>query len=157
MKNDSKQTMVLIGVALLVVAGILLYISLRQPKIYEEAPVTTVSESAYETSGVQIAQEEEEITESNNNAPAEVITTQGNNGSYNADSGTKSVEVKYPLNINKATIEELMTIDGLGETRAGAIIEYREYLGGYTSVEQITEIKGIDESLYVQIAGYLTV
>lgn len=76
-----------------------------------------------------------------------------------SDSGTvsQSAVVSYPLNINTCTAEELMTISGIGEAKASAIIEYRSYLGGYTSVEQIKEIKGIGQSYYEKIAPYLTV
>ena len=63
----------------------------------------------------------------------------------------------YPINLNTATVDELVTIRGIGESRASAIIEYREYLGGYTSVEQIKEIRGIGESTYSKLAPYLTV
>ena len=50
-----------------------------------------------------------------------------------------------------------MSINGIGEARADAILEYRDYLGKYTSVEQIKDIKGISENIYEEIAGYLTV
>ena len=63
----------------------------------------------------------------------------------------------YPINLNTATVEELVSIDGLGESRASAIIEYRDYLGGYTSVEQIKEISGIGDATYAKLAPYLTV
>ena len=54
-------------------------------------------------------------------------------------------------------MEELCLIDGMGEARASAIIEYREYLGRYESVEQIMNISGIGESLYAKLSPYLTV
>lgn len=66
-------------------------------------------------------------------------------------------EVEYPLNLNTATAEELSTIKGIGMNKAYAIIEYRDVIGGYTSVEQIKDISGISDSLYPSIAGYLTV
>ena len=50
-----------------------------------------------------------------------------------------------------------MTIDGIGEVKANNIIEYRDYLGGYTSVEQIKNIKGIGDGVYEKISPYLTV
>lgn len=68
-----------------------------------------------------------------------------------------TVEVEYPLNINTATAEELMTINGVGEKRAYAIVEYRDVIGGYSSVEQIKDISGISDSIYYSIAGYLVV
>ena len=50
-----------------------------------------------------------------------------------------------------------MTIDMIGQTRANAIIAYRDYLGGYTSVEQLRNISGIGESVYAAIEPYVTV
>ena len=60
-------------------------------------------------------------------------------------------------NLNTCTASELTVLDGIGESRAAAIIQYREYLGGYTSVAQIKNIKGIGDKLYEKIAPYLTV
>lgn len=73
-----------------------------------------------------------------------------------SDDETEPV-VSYPLNINTCTMAELMTIDGIGESKADAIIQYREYLGGYTSVEQIKNIKGIGDVIFEKISPYLTV
>ena len=50
-----------------------------------------------------------------------------------------------------------MSVDGIGEARAAAIISYREQIGGYTSVEEIKNISGIGEATFNAIAPYLTV
>ena len=49
------------------------------------------------------------------------------------------------ININTATKEELMTLKGIGEVKAEAIIEYREKYGGIRSIEELINIKGIGE------------
>ena len=118
----------MIGIILLVIAGIMIYISLSQPRIYEE--------DATVTAGVT-------------SATQSTLPT--------AASTAASPKVTYPLNLNTATFEELMTNDGLGAARANAIIDYRNALGGYTEVSQIMEIKGIGDALYRQVAPYLTV
>ncbi len=52
------------------------------------------------------------------------------------------------VNINSADIETLMTsIKGVGETRAEAIIAYREQNGAFKSVEELTEVRGIGSSI----------
>jgi len=51
----------------------------------------------------------------------------------------------YPLNINTATKEELMTISGIGEVYAERILAYREENGDFTALEQLTEIEGVGE------------
>ena len=70
---------------------------------------------------------------------------------------TVQTEVKYPLNLNTCTAEELMTISGIGEVRAASIIAYREYLGGYTNVEQLKNISGIGDGIFAKIEPYVTV
>lgn len=47
------------------------------------------------------------------------------------------------VNINTATVSELITLDGIGEARAKAIIEYREANGGFGSVDELTKVSGI--------------
>jgi len=89
--------------------------------------------------------------------PAEAPATTAVQTTMLDEQATDTLQVNYPLDINTATAEELATVDGIGTTRANAIIEYREYLGGYTSVEQIMDIEGFGESVYAQIAPYLTV
>ena len=47
------------------------------------------------------------------------------------------------ININTADKELLMSIKGIGEKRAEAIIAYREKNGPFKSVDQLAEIKGV--------------
>lgn len=61
------------------------------------------------------------------------------------------------INLNTATKEELMTIKGIGEVYATRIIEYRELIGYFTSLEELLEVKGIGEKRLAQWAPYLTV
>ena len=52
------------------------------------------------------------------------------------------------VNINTADKETLMTsIKGVGETRAEAIITYREQNGAFNSVEELAEVRGIGASI----------
>ena len=62
----------------------------------------------------------------------------------------------FPLNINTATQEELTYIPRVGEVISSRIVQYRDVLGGYTSLEQLMEIKGIGEATYLHLSGYLT-
>lgn len=55
------------------------------------------------------------------------------------------------ININAATKEELMTLPGIGESKADKIISYREENGKFSSPEGIMEISGIKEGLYNKI------
>lgn len=54
------------------------------------------------------------------------------------------------ININDADIEALVTLKGIGEKKAQAIIAWREQHGTFESVEQLLEVKGIGESTLAQ-------
>ncbi len=61
------------------------------------------------------------------------------------------------VNINTADKEMLMQINGVGEKRAEAIIEYRKANGKFKSVQELTEIKGIGQSLLDKNKDVLTI
>jgi comEA protein len=58
-------------------------------------------------------------------------------------SGASSTEV---VNINTATVEQLETLTGIGESKAKAIIAYREDKEKFNSVEDLTKVKGISDN-----------
>ena len=59
------------------------------------------------------------------------------------------------VNINTASEYDLAGIlPGIGEKKAAAIIEYREINGGFASVEELLEVRGINENLYLKIRPY---
>ena len=60
------------------------------------------------------------------------------------------------ISINTATKEELMTLTGIGESKANAIITYRSENGKYNNIEDIKNVSGIGESLYEQIKNNIT-
>ena len=61
------------------------------------------------------------------------------------------------VNLNTATREELMTLPGIGEAKADAVIAYREENGGFSSPEEIMNISGIKEAVFSQIKDRITV
>ncbi len=61
------------------------------------------------------------------------------------------------ININTATKEELMSLSGIGEAKAISIIEYRESNGPFKDIKDITNVKGISESIYVKIKENITI
>lgn len=61
------------------------------------------------------------------------------------------------VNLNTATPEELMTLKGVGETRAKAIVEYRTQNGPFTKAEDIMQIPGIKEGIYSKIQDQIVV
>lgn len=51
------------------------------------------------------------------------------------------------INLNTADKEALMSIDGVGEKRAEAIIAYRDQFGPFKSVDQLVEVQGVGQSI----------
>ena len=61
------------------------------------------------------------------------------------------------VNINTAGKEELMTLPGIGENKAEAIIAYREAQGKFQSSEELMNIRGIKEGVYNKIKDLIIV
>lgn len=61
------------------------------------------------------------------------------------------------VNINTADRASLMTLPGIGETRAAAIIEYRETGTGFEKIEDIMNVKGIKTGVFNKIKSLICV
>lgn len=60
------------------------------------------------------------------------------------------------INVNKADIDELVKLRGIGGVLARRIIEYRDLNGPFQSSEQIMKVKGIGPVLYEKISDSIT-
>ena len=61
------------------------------------------------------------------------------------------------LNINVASAKELQSLPSIGETMALRIVEYREKHGKFSSVEKLTEVKGIGEKTLEKLKPFISV
>ena len=61
------------------------------------------------------------------------------------------------VNLNKASKEQLMTLTGIGESKAEAIIRYRDEQGTFGSVEELMNVPGIKEGTYSKIKDRISI
>ena len=61
------------------------------------------------------------------------------------------------VNLNRADVKELMTLTGIGQSRAEAIIRYREEIGSFERIEDVMKVSGIKESAFNKIKDDITV
>ena len=61
------------------------------------------------------------------------------------------------VNLNTASKEELMSLPGVGESRAESIVKYREDVGAFRKVEDIMQVSGIKEGLFSKIKSFIKV
>ena len=77
------------------------------------------------------------------------------NGSESASQ--KSGSSAALINLNTASKEELMTLNGIGAARAEAILSYRDQKGGFRTIEDIMKVPGIKNAAFQKIKDKITV
>ncbi|HEC1553952.1 ComEA family DNA-binding protein [Campylobacter upsaliensis] len=60
------------------------------------------------------------------------------------------------VNLNTATLEELKSLKGIGETKARAILDYRKEQN-FTSIEELKKVKGIGEKTFEELKDSIVV
>lgn len=71
------------------------------------------------------------------------------------NSSEKKENISFPISINKANKEELMNLPGIGESKANAIIKYRDENGNFDKIEDIINVSGIGELVFEKIKEYI--
>lgn len=104
---------------------------LTTTKAYE--PVSNASECKCETIEINNCVDKKTTNESNNDT------------------------VPAKININTDNKEKLMTISGIGSSKADAIIEYRTKNGNFKTTEDIMNVSGISKTIYDKIKDIITV
>ena len=71
------------------------------------------------------------------------------------DGGT--VKDTGKVNLNTATKAQLLSLNGIGESRAEAILAYRETSGGFSKIEDLKKVDGIKDGIFQKIREQITV
>jgi competence protein ComEA len=59
------------------------------------------------------------------------------------------------VNVNTASLEELQLLPGVGESRARAIVAARKQRGGFKSLDELVEVKGIGEASLARLRPFV--
>lgn len=126
----------------------------------EEADESYVNQAQILTDGVKLVipttgQIQAESQETLRGVIGVVGAEEALSGTAGGDIAAEAADGK--ININTATQEQLCKIPGIGDTRAAAIVSYRQEHGGFTKIEDIMNVSGIKEGTYVKIKNSITV
>ncbi len=79
-----------------------------------------------------------------------------NDACIDSDNSDKNTSSTSKISLNNATVEELMTLSGVGEAKANDIISYRNSNGGFKTIDELKNVKGIGDSIFDKIKDRLT-
>lgn len=102
------------------------------------------------------------LSEADYNKIAPYISiAENNNGKqfepYNAAPAKVSYSAQNTLELNSADAEQLITLRGIGPGYAKRILNFRDALGGFTSIEQLKEVWGFPDSTYQALKDHFSV
>jgi len=103
-------------------------------------------------------QEVERATEEANNADEKEIADEKKVNKQEIEkpkSDKRNISTK--ININTASAKELESLKGIGPATAKNIISYREEYGGFSTIEEIMNVKRIGEKTFLKIQDFITV
>ena len=112
----------------------------------EEASGISVNQAQPLADGQQVYVPTVQEAEEKNLAPAASEMQESGNSTENE-----------MVNLNTADAETLKTLSGIGDSKAQAILAYREEHGAFSSIEEIMQVPGIKESTFSMIKDKIAV
>lgn len=88
---------------------------------------------------------------------AEERQQEGWDVSSNVSENANTNDTTGKINLNTASLEQLMELPGIGESKAKAILSYRETNGRFSAIEEVMNIEGIKEGVFAKMKDYIVV
>lgn len=139
--SNKKHELYLISFAFFLVAGLILFNVFNMPSI-------TVKIKANDTTVYQAANSTDIIVTTNNTS--QIVETM-------PKISVQDSQQSKAININTATVDELISLVGIGEIKAKSIVDYRNENGKFSSVDELINVSGIGEKTLEKIKNDITV
>ena len=122
----------------------------------EDADLDSINLAGFLEDGMQIVvpQKRKEVADENTVKPSQTQRTSTVTPQPQAASSSTVVKV---VNINTASIDELITLPRIGESTARKIIQYREMYGSFQTIEDLQKVSGIGETVFEAIKPYIII
>lgn len=91
-------------------------------------------------------------SKNNDNSNNNIGTDDSNNNSNDSETTNNG-----KISLNTANLDELMSLPGIGEAKALAIINYRNENGNFTKIEDLLNVSGIGEKVFAKLKDFITV
>lgn len=127
------------------------YILMENSRIYE---AVAMAGGLTEEAGTETVNQAETITDGQmiriptiEEAKTEAVTGSEEN----------AVQQDGKIDLNRGSASDLMTLPGIGQSKADSIIAYREKNGGFSSVEELMNVDGIKEGVFNRVKDHIKV
>lgn len=131
------------------------------PGVYEVSADSRIYEAVEQAGGMLDTAKTEAVNLAEPLTDGQMIRIpfQGEETATQEEAATQNGSIRSDgkVNINTASAEELMTLKGIGQTRAEQIIAYREKHGAFASIEGIMEVDGIKQGTFDKLKDNITV
>ena len=130
---------------------------IKKPGVYKMKAGTRMDDLVKEAGGLTDEANIDQINLSEKLVDEERIIVPSKSGSSEEGITSAAIDAKTKkININKASLSELMTLPGVGEKTAQKFIDYREQKK-FKKIEDVMNIEGIGENKFKNIKDYISV
>ena len=131
--------------------------AVASPGVYELQTCRRVYDAIRLAGGLSEDASFESVNQAENVTDGQMIKVLTISEAENSTENGKETASDGLLNINNAGVAEFMTLPGIGQSKAEAIVQYREQNGAFSSVDEIMNVDGIKEGVFNKIKDCIKV